>query len=115
LLSQPPEKGESSQMVKQRVVAAQQTQLSRQGKLNALLESHEIKTWCALQAEDAVWLEQALLHLGLSIRAWQRLVKVSRTIADLAEAEQITREHLQEALGYRAIERLLIHLQKMMA
>ncbi|MCS2164317.1 YifB family Mg chelatase-like AAA ATPase [Scandinavium manionii] len=115
LLSQRPEKGESNSIVKTRVIAAQQIQLSRQGKLNALLENNEIKTWCELQEEDAVWLEQAFAHLGLSIRAWQRLIKVSRTLADLAGAEKITRVHLQEALGYRAIERLLIHLQKMMA
>lgn len=115
LLSRPPEKSENSQSVKSRVVAAQQLQLTRQGKLNALLTSHEIRTYCELQADDAVWLEQAMAHLGLSIRAWQRLIKVSRSIADLAEAEKITRAHLQEALGYRAVERLLIHLQKMMA
>ncbi|MCS2146931.1 YifB family Mg chelatase-like AAA ATPase [Scandinavium manionii] len=115
LLSQRPEKGESNSIVKTRVIAAQQIQLSRQGKLNALLENNEIKIWCELQEEDAVWLEQALAQLGLSIRAWQRLIKVSRTLADLAGAEKITRVHLQEALGYRAIERLLIHLQKMMA
>ncbi|MGU3416055.1 YifB family Mg chelatase-like AAA ATPase [Enterobacteriaceae bacterium C34A] len=115
LLSQPPEKSESSQVVKSRVVAAQSIQLKRQGKLNALLTSHEMKIHCELQTEDAAWLEQALTHLGLSIRAWQRLIKVSRSIADLAGEEKITRAHLQEALGYRAIERLLIHLQKMMA
>ncbi|MGU3525689.1 YifB family Mg chelatase-like AAA ATPase [Enterobacteriaceae bacterium C23F] len=115
LLSQPPEKSESSQVVKSRVVAAQRIQLERQGKLNALLTSHEMKIHCELQTEDAAWLEQALTHLGLSIRAWQRLIKVSRSIADLAGEEKITRAHLQEALGYRAIERLLIHLQKMMA
>ncbi len=115
LLSQMPEKGEGSLTIRERVIAAQQHQLSRQGKLNARLESNEIKTWCGLQDEDAIWLEQVLTHLGLSIRAWQRLIKVSRTLADLAGAEHIAREHLQEALGYRAIERLLIHLQKMMA
>jgi len=115
LFSQTPEKSESSQKVKSRVIAAQQQQFSRQGKLNALLDSNEIKRWCELLPDDAAWLEQALAHLGLSIRAWQRLIKVSRTIADLAGTEQIAREHLQEALGYRAIERLLIHLQKMMA
>jgi len=64
--------------------------------------------------EDADWLEETLTQLGLSIRAWQRLLKVARTIADLEESETIRREHLQEALGYRAIDRLLIHLQKMM-
>jgi magnesium chelatase family protein len=114
MLSQPPAKGESSDTIRQRVLSAQQAQLTRQGKLNALLESNEIKYWCELQKEDALWLEQTFTQLGLSIRAWQRLVKVSRTIADLAGSEEISREHLQEALGYRAIERLLIHLQKMM-
>ena len=114
LLSQPSVKGESSQIVRQRVLKAREKQLTRQGKLNALLESSEIECWCKLQKEDAVWLEQAFTQLGLSIRAWQRLVKVSRTLADLAGSENIMREHIQEALGYRAIERLLIHLQKMM-
>ena len=51
---------------------------------------------------------------GASIRAWQRLLKVVRTIADLAEVEEIERCHLQEALSYRAIDRMLNHLQKMM-
>lgn len=115
MLSQPSAEGENSEVVRGRVIAAQQRQISRQGKLNAWLESGEIKHWCGLQEEDANWLEQALIQLGLSIRAWQRLLKVSRTIADLNASESITREHLQEALGYRAIERLLIHLQKMMA
>lgn len=113
-LSQPPEKGDSSENVKHRVIEARHRQQQRQGKLNALLGSREIKIFCPLQQEDTHWLEQALAHLGLSIRAWQRLIKVSRTIADLADSEQIKREHLQEALGYRAIERLLAHLQKMM-
>ncbi|MRS17361.1 YifB family Mg chelatase-like AAA ATPase [Enterobacteriaceae bacterium RIT691] len=115
MLSQPSVEGENSETVRGRVIAAQQRQLSRQGKLNAWLESSEIKLWCRLKEEDANWLEQALIQLGLSIRAWQRLLKVSRTIADLSDSEWVTREHLQEALGYRAIERLLIHLQKMMA
>lgn len=52
---------------------------------------------------------------GLSVRAWQRLLKVARTIADLEKQETIRREHLQEALSYRAIDRLLIHLQNMLA
>lgn len=115
MLSQQPTKEESSETVRGRVIAAQQRQISRQGKLNASLESSEIKQWCHLQEADSHWLEQVLVQLGLSIRAWQRLLKVSRTIADLNGSESITREHLQEALSYRAIERLLIHLQKMMA
>ena len=63
---------------------------------------------------DALWLEETLTRFGLSVRAWQRLLKVARTIADLEESEQIERRHLQEALSYRAIDRLLLHLQKML-
>ncbi|MWS60744.1 ATP-dependent protease, partial [Escherichia coli] len=65
--------------------------------------------------EDAIWLEQVLSQLGLSIRAWQRLLKVARTIADIGGESRIERRHLQEALGYRAIDRMLNHLQKLMA
>lgn len=113
LLSQPRTESERSADVRARVAAARERQIARQGKLNALLGSGEISEYCPLKSEDAAWLEQALIRLGLSIRAWQRLLKVSRTLADLAEAEDITRAHLQEALSYRAVERLLAHLQKM--
>ena len=65
--------------------------------------------------DDAIWLEQTLSLLGLSIRAWQRLLKVARTIADLNEDRDIERHHLQEALSYRAIDRMLNHLQTLMA
>lgn len=112
LLSQPLVRSEDSAAVKARVLAAQACQHRRQHKLNAALDSAGIKRCCRLRDEDSVWLEQVLVKLGLSIRGWQRLLKVSRTIADLAQAEHIGREHLQEALSYRAIERLLIHLQK---
>ena len=67
-----------------------------------------------LESEDAQWLEETLIHLGLSIRAWQRLLKVARTIADIDQSDIITRQHLQEAVSYRAIDRLLIHLQKLL-
>lgn len=65
-----------------------------------------------LQQQDAEWLEEILNALGLSVRAWQRILKVARTIADLAGERQITRQHLQEAVGYRSIDRLLIYLHK---
>ncbi|EPJ7089999.1 YifB family Mg chelatase-like AAA ATPase [Citrobacter amalonaticus] len=112
ILSQPGVKGESSLTVKQRVIVARERQHKRQGKLNAHLQNREIREHCPLTDEDAQWLEETLIHLGLSIRAWQRLLKVSRTIADLAQAEDISRRHLQEAVSYRAIDRLLAHLQK---
>ncbi|MFS9383342.1 YifB family Mg chelatase-like AAA ATPase [Citrobacter sp. ANG330] len=111
ILSQTNVRGESSMTVKQRVFAAQELQHKRQGKLNALLQNKEIRKHCQLLNEDAQWLEETLIHLGLSIRAWQRLLKVARTIADLEQAEHISRRHLQEAVSYRAIDRLLVHLQ----
>lgn len=114
LLRQTDNRSETSEAVRARVLAAQAIQYQRQQTLNARLESAAIRDYCRLLPEDADWLEETLAQLGLSIRAWQRLLKVARTIADLEERETIRREHLQEALGYRAIDRLLIHLQKMM-
>ncbi|MCU6676278.1 YifB family Mg chelatase-like AAA ATPase [Leclercia tamurae] len=115
LLSQAHAMGESSLTVRNRVIAAQERQLVRQNKLNAHLDNAEIRRFCPLMAEDARWLEETLTRFGLSVRAWQRLLKVTRTIADLEESENIERRHLQEALSYRAIDRLLLHLQKMLA
>lgn len=103
---------ESSATVRQRVVTARGRQLARVGRVNALMSNHEIKDCCMLKAEDAEWLEQVLNQLGLSVRAWQRILKVARTIADLAGDDNINREHLTEAVGYRGMDRLLIHLQK---
>ncbi|SAP92805.1 MG(2+) chelatase family protein / ComM-related protein [Klebsiella oxytoca] len=114
VLSRGTNEEESSACVHQRVLAAHERQLSRQKKLNANLGNNEMKIWCQLHQDDAIWLEQTLTQLGLSIRAWQRLLKVSRTIADIEKVDRIERRHLQEALGYRAIDRMLSHLQKMM-
>ena len=113
VLTQGGNRGEHSEKVRQRVIDAHERQHARQGKLNARLESSETRLFCSLTEEDSHWLEETLIRLGLSVRAWQRLLKVARTIADLAEQEQIQRVHLQEALSYRAIDRLFIHLQKM--
>ena len=106
--------GENSTTVKQRVMAARERQFKRQNKLNAWLDNPEIRQFCKLESEDSQWLEGTLIHLGLSIRAWQRLLKVARTIADIDQSDIITRQHLQEAVSYRAIDRLLIHLQKLL-
>ena len=114
LLSQPERAGESSQTVQARVIATQQCQYARQNKLNAQLGSSEIRQYCTLSEEDAQWLEKTLTRLGLSVRAWQRLLKVSRTLADMEGAEAIERRHLQEALSYRGIDRMLIHLQSLL-
>ncbi|CAH6662984.1 YifB family Mg chelatase-like AAA ATPase [Pseudocitrobacter vendiensis] len=114
ILSQARQEEENSQTVQARVIESQARQYHRQGQLNARLGSSDIRHFCALCDEDALWLEQTLTTLGLSIRAWQRLLKVSRTIADLEGVDAIARHHLQEALSYRGIDRVLIHLQKLL-
>lgn len=103
---------ESSTTIRLRVIAARQRQLDRAGKVNALIQPKEIKRDCRITQQDAQWLEEVLNQLGLSVRAWQRILKVARTIADLGKKESIQREHLHEALSYRGIDRLLSHLQK---
>lgn len=114
MLSQTNSTGETSVTVRERVIIAQERQLKRQNKLNARLDNAEIRQRCRLSEEDSRWLEETLTRLGLSVRAWQRLLKVARTIADLESCGDIERRHLQEALSYRAIDRLLLHLQKML-
>ncbi|MFK3878205.1 YifB family Mg chelatase-like AAA ATPase [Pantoea agglomerans] len=103
-------KAEASEQVRHRVVAARDIQLARAGKINAHLNNAEIMRWCQPAKEDAEWLESVLEKLGLSVRAWQRILKVARTLADLAGETDITRHHLQEAVSYRTIDRLMIHL-----
>ncbi|OTA20952.1 ComM-related protein [Xenorhabdus beddingii] len=104
--------GESSHEIKKRVQTARKIQLERSGYINAHLNSKQTENICKLKIEDAVFLENTLLKLGLSIRAWHRILKVSRTIADLKEQKRIEKPDIMEALSYRCIDRLLIQLQK---
>ncbi|PSW11708.1 ATP-dependent protease [Photobacterium sanctipauli] len=104
------ERGEPSSLIRQRVHSARETMMARGNKINALLSTRELDTHCALDKADAEFLETALHRLGLSIRAYHRIIKVARTIADLAGKERIERGHLAEALGYRAMDRLLKQL-----
>ena len=101
------DRGETSQQVREKVLKVREIQLSRAGKINAYLSSKEIERDCKLQDKDALFLENALNKLGLSVRAYHRILKVSRTIADLNGEKEIQQSHLAEALGYRAMDRLL--------
>ena len=76
----------------------------------AIRSYYELDQHCPLSQADREFLEQALDQLRLSIRAYHKLIKVSRTIADLQQQPQISRAHLTEALGYRAMDRLLARL-----
>ncbi|EFL78061.1 YifB family Mg chelatase-like AAA ATPase [Actinobacillus pleuropneumoniae] len=104
-------RGETTEQVRKRVLSARELQMARAGKINAKLTTKEIERDCRLAEKDALFLENALTKLGLSVRAYHRILKVSRTIADLANEPNIQQIHLAEALGYRAMDRLLQRLQ----
>lgn len=109
-LSGTPQRGESSAEVRERILRCRERQLARRGKLNAELGSREVEQDCHLNSQDALFLEQTLCRLGLSVRAYHRILKVARTLADLAAEPHLQRQHLAEALGYRAMDRVLQHL-----
>ena len=96
---------ESSDIVKQRVEAAHQRQLSRTKVTNNLLNSKQIDQHCQLSESDRQLMETAINKLGLSARAYHRILKVARTIADLADSEHIQTPHLTEAISYRKLDR----------
>ena len=95
--------GEASATVRARVVAARARQIARAGKPNAALGTRELRRDCALTATDRSLLERALDRLGLSARAYHRILRVARTIADLAGSEAIETPHLTEAIQLRRI------------
>lgn len=92
---------EPSALVRARVCQAREIQLQRQGKSNALLSVTEISVQCRLSTPDQAFLSETIEALGLSARAYHRILKVARTIADLAGGENIHRPQLQEAISYR--------------
>ncbi len=92
---------ESSATVRQRVTEARALQMARSGKPNSRLSNREIEAACRLAGADARLLEQAIEQLGLSARAYHRVLKVARTIADLSGSEAIRTPHLMEAIACR--------------
>lgn len=96
---------ESSAEVRERVGNAKQRQFNRVGKANYLLQGKEIEKHCILRDSDYQLLEQAITRLGLSARAYNRILKVARTIADLADSEHIQTSHLSEAISYRRLDK----------
>jgi len=99
------ESGPTSVQVRKHVCLARTTQARRQGKLNAELDGQLIRSHCRLDDAGHALLEQAADKLGLSARAYHRILKVARTIADLEDASQIKPEHLGEAINYRRLDR----------
>ncbi|MBT8421029.1 MAG: YifB family Mg chelatase-like AAA ATPase [Gammaproteobacteria bacterium] len=96
---------ETSTQVRSRVEHARERQLARGGKPNAWLGSREVEKHCQLNEENTRLLEMATERLGLSARAWHRVLKVARTIADLVDADEIASAHITEAITYRGLDR----------
>lgn len=103
-------KTESSEEIRSRVIKAREIQIKRFDKdktlhCNAMMPSQQVKEVCAINEAGKVLLKTAMERLGLSARAYDRILKVSRTIADLAGTDEIKIEHLAEAIQYRSLDR----------
>lgn len=106
--------GESSATIRERVCKARKAQLQRfshtsQTTCNAKMQPKEVKAYCALGASEAKILQKAMEQLQLSARAYDKILKVSRTIADLAGTEDILLSHLLEAINYRSLDRTVFY------
>ncbi len=101
--------GESSHAVRERVIAARKIQTARFAGTplfcNAQMQSKQIQAYCTLSAASGGLLKNAMQRYGLSARTYHRILKVARTIADLAGGGDITEAHVSEALHYRCIDR----------
>ena len=103
-------KSESSHEIREHVIKAREIQKERFKEhehihSNALMPSQMVKEVCQINAAGKVLLKSAMKKLGLSARAYDRILKVARTIADLSESEEIKIEHLAEAIQYRSLDR----------
>ena len=98
-------KGEATAAIAARVERAYQIQIARQGKPNAKLEPADIDVLCVPNEAGETLLKNAIQRLGLSARAYHRVLKVARTIADLAGVEKIETGHIAEAIQYRRMDR----------
>jgi magnesium chelatase family protein len=101
---------ESSEEIRTRVIKAREIQTLRFAETegvynNAMMPSQMVKELCQINEAGKALLKTAMERLGLSARAYDRILKVSRTIADLAGSEVIKIEHLAEAIQYRSLDR----------
>jgi magnesium chelatase family protein len=103
-------KSESSRDIRERVIKGRERQKIRfesnpEVFCNAMMPSHQVKQVCQISEAGKTLLKTAMERLGLSARAYDRILKVARTIADIAESEDIRVEHLAEAIQYRSLDR----------
>jgi magnesium chelatase family protein len=104
--------GESSAQIRERVIAARSRQHARfkdrkQITCNARMTGKELKIFCALEGSTLELLKNAMTDMNLSARAYDRILKVARTIADLAGSDEISADHVSEAIQYRSLDRQL--------
>ena len=104
--------GETSAQIRERVVHARRRQQERfagrkSTTCNARMSTKELKAYCALDESTLELLKMAMEEMKLSARAYDRILKVARTIADLAGAEKLSAEHVSEAIQYRSLDRQL--------
>jgi len=97
-------------VVRERIVAARRVQRKRFQAhgiyCNAQMTPRWLRRFCKLDAESEKQLERAVTHLGLSARAYDRILRVSRTMADLEGLESIQARHVAEAIQYRTLDRI---------
>ena len=100
---------ESSASIRERVNKARKIQLERfQGtdtKCNAKMTANQVRKYCELSQESEDLIKEAFTRLNLSARAYNRILKVARTIADLDNSEQVEFQHVAEAIGYRSLDK----------
>jgi magnesium chelatase family protein len=106
-----PGDGTGSSIMREQVYAARAVQAKRFGDkvggLNGRMTSKQIRTYCVLDPDGQAALKEAMEGLGLSARAHDRILRVARTIADLATSDRIAHDHVAEAIGFRALDRKL--------
>jgi magnesium chelatase family protein len=109
LAGEPSAEAESSANIRERVLHARERQRHRLASekifANAAMTPRMIRRFCRIDAESELMLERAMTRLGLSARAYDRILKVSRTIADLDGTDRIQSQHVSEAVGYRSLDR----------
>ncbi|MEC9091089.1 MAG: YifB family Mg chelatase-like AAA ATPase [Planctomycetota bacterium] len=100
--------GTSSAQIRSLVLKSRETQLNRYHnlriQLNSQLNSRQIREYCELTSKGQCLLKETMAHLGLSARAYDKVLRVARTIADLENSKDINPEHLQEAVNYRVLD-----------
>ena len=102
-------KGESSAVIKERVNRAREIQLNRYKNegiySNSQLSAPQIERYCEIDDDTSALLKSAFEKLGMSARGYSRILKVSRTIADLEGAPDIKKEHVLQAISFRSLDR----------